>query len=202
VSEIPASLAPFFQEYDLEQLTLERSATTIIERTLQYGNREEIHWLFSQYSRQRIREWVQKWGKQALPEPHLTFWRLVLDIPESGRFYSYGYSMVRDLIETEGVRLASIEDIGLMKLVALLGRASRKDFHDLYAICQRIPLRGLLDSAPQKYPNVRDFEAQVVRRLAYFEHAEQEEPVPLLQDVPWETVKSYFREQAIRLGKD
>ena len=62
MSEIPASLAPFFQEYDLEQLTLERSATTIIERTLQYGNREEIRWLFSQYSRQRIREWVQKYG--------------------------------------------------------------------------------------------------------------------------------------------
>jgi len=81
VSESPASLTPFFQEYDLEQLTLERSATTIIERTLQYGNREEIRWLFSQYPRQRIRDWVKKWGKQVLPEPHLTFWRLVLDIP-------------------------------------------------------------------------------------------------------------------------
>ena len=92
--------------------------------------------------------------------------------------------------------------LGQMKLDALLGRASRKDFHDLYAICQHIPLRELLDSAPQKYPNVRDFEAQTVRRLAYFEHAEQEEPVPLLQDVPWETVKSYFRAQAISLGKD
>jgi len=41
MSEIPASLAPFFQEYDLEKLTLERSAGTIIERTLQYGNRIE-----------------------------------------------------------------------------------------------------------------------------------------------------------------
>jgi hypothetical protein len=116
-------------------------------------------------------------------------------------FYGYGYSMIGALVEAEGVRLASIEDIGLMKLDALLARASRKDFHDLYAICQRIPLRQLLDDAPEKYPHVRDFEAQVVRRLAYFERAEQEEPTPLLQAVPWETVRRYFQEQAIRLGK-
>lgn len=116
-------------------------------------------------------------------------------------FYGYGYQMVGALVEAEGVRLASIEDIGLMKLDALLARASRKDFQDLYVICQRMPLRQLLDDAPQKYPHVRDFEAQVVRRLAYFERAEQEEPVPLLQAVPWEAVKQYFREQAIGLGK-
>jgi hypothetical protein len=84
MSEIPASLAPFFQEYDLEQLDLERSAATIIERTLQFGTRAEIHWLFTRYPRQRIRDWVERWGKLALPEPHLTFWTLVLDIAEAG----------------------------------------------------------------------------------------------------------------------
>jgi hypothetical protein len=84
MNAIPASLAPFFQEYELERLTLEGSAATIIERTLQFGNREEIHWLFSQNPRQRIRDWVQQWGELALPEPHLTFWRLVLALPEAG----------------------------------------------------------------------------------------------------------------------
>lgn len=47
----------------------------------------------------------------------------------------------------------------------------------------------------------RDFKSMVVRRLAYFERAEQEEPVPLLKSVPWEVVKQYFREQAIIIGK-
>ena len=116
-------------------------------------------------------------------------------------FYGYGCPMVGTMVEAEGARLAGIEDIGLMKLDALLGRASRKDFHDLFAICQRLSLRQMLDSAPQKYPHTRDFEAQVVRRLAYFERAEQEEPVPLLQAVPWEMVKQYFRDQAITLGR-
>lgn len=80
-------------------------------------------------------------------------------------------------------------------------RVGFKDFHDLYAICQHITLRGLLNYAPQKYPDIRDFEAQVVRRLAYFKYAELEEPVPLLQAVPWEEVKQYFREQAVSLAK-
>ena len=82
MSDIPASLAPFFQEYDLNQLDLERSAGTIIERTLQFGNREEIKWLFHAYPYERIRNWVIQWGKTALPEPHRTFWALVLDITE------------------------------------------------------------------------------------------------------------------------
>ncbi|MCI0520819.1 MAG: hypothetical protein L0Z70_11280 [Chloroflexi bacterium] len=82
-SPILASLAPFFQEYDLARLDLERSASTIIERVLQFGNRAEIGWLFSVYSRQQIAGWVRRWGNDALPEPHRTFWRLALDLPEA-----------------------------------------------------------------------------------------------------------------------
>jgi hypothetical protein len=77
---IPPSLAPFFQEYDLARLDLQRSASTIIERVLQFGNRAEIRWLFQVYPREQMAAWVHHWGPQALPEPHLTFWRLVLDL--------------------------------------------------------------------------------------------------------------------------
>ncbi len=116
-------------------------------------------------------------------------------------FYGYGYPMVAPFVVAEGVRLAGVADIGLMKLDALLARASRKDFHDLYTICQQIPLRKLLDLAPQKFTGTRDFEAQVVKRLAFFDRAEQEEPPLMLEDTAWETVKAFFRQQAISLGK-
>lgn len=115
-------------------------------------------------------------------------------------FYGYGYDLVKPLLKTDGLVLASVEDIGLMKLDALLSRASRKDFHDLYALCQRMELRELLNLAEQKYPDVRDFEAQVARHLAYFERAEQESPVPLIENVEWETVKEWFRQQARDIG--
>lgn len=81
---IPSTLAPFFQEYDLTQLDPQRDAATIIERTLRFGTRAELRWLFHTYSREQIADWVRRWGKYALPEPHLSFWRLFLDIPGEG----------------------------------------------------------------------------------------------------------------------
>lgn len=117
-------------------------------------------------------------------------------------FYGYGYALIRPLLQTGDLRLASMEDIALMKMDALLARASRKDFHDLYAICQRITLRELLDLAPEKYPDVRDFEAQVVKHMTYFDRAETETPVPLLEPVEWTKVKEWFRTQAKSLAED
>lgn len=113
-------------------------------------------------------------------------------------FYGYGYELVAPLAEGENARLASLEDIALMKLDALLARAARKDFYDLYFICQKVPLRHILNLAPKKYPSTRDFETQSVKRLTYFENAEQDIDPTLLQPVAWETVKEYFR----KLAKD
>ncbi len=116
-------------------------------------------------------------------------------------FYGYGFQLVAPLQSADGVNLAGIADIALMKLDALLSRASRKDFHDLYAICQHTSLRAILDLAPQKFDSIRDFEAQVAHHMVYFERAERESPVPLLDVIEWETVKAWFRQQAIELEK-
>jgi hypothetical protein len=70
--------------------------------------------------------------------------------------------------------------------------------HDF--ICQNIPLRRLLDLAPQKYPSVRDFETQTVKRLIYFENAEQDVDPAMLQPVIWQAVKEYFIAQASQIG--
>ena len=79
---IPQTLAPFFQEYNFAQLNPKADAHTIIERTLQFGNRAELRWLFTVYSEQQIREWVKCFGTDKLPQPHRTFWKIVLEINE------------------------------------------------------------------------------------------------------------------------
>ena len=79
---IPRSLAPFFQEYDLETLDPEQAAATIIERTLRYGSRAELRWLFARYPRSQIAGWVRRWGRFGLPAPHLAFWRLILHVED------------------------------------------------------------------------------------------------------------------------
>jgi len=79
---IPRSLAPFFQEYCLDDLDPERARWTIIERTLRWGNRAEVRWLFRRYSQPVIADWVRHWGEHALPEAHLAFWRLLMGLEE------------------------------------------------------------------------------------------------------------------------
>ncbi|MBI2332436.1 MAG: nucleotidyl transferase AbiEii/AbiGii toxin family protein [Chloroflexi bacterium] len=116
-------------------------------------------------------------------------------------FYSYGYKMVQPLLESGNLSLSGIKDIGLMKFDALLSRASRKDFYDIYALCQRVSLMDLLALAPDKYPDVRDFEIQVAKRMVYFERADQESGLNLIEKVEWSTVKNWFEDQAKQIGK-
>lgn len=79
---IPPTLTPFFQEYDLTKLRIEQDASTIIERTLRFGTRSELRWLFATYSQVQVADWVRRWGRLGLTEPHYSFWKLVFDIQE------------------------------------------------------------------------------------------------------------------------
>lgn len=97
------------------------------------------------------------------------------------------------------MQAASIEDIALMKLDAMLSRAARKDFYDLYFICKIKPIKQLFEKASIKYPSVRDFEAQTVKRLVYFDNAEDESEPSLIDNVSWQTVKEFFIRQVKKI---
>ncbi len=77
MKSIPSTLAPFFQEYDLSMLEVQKDAHTIIERVLQFGDRSEIRWLFGTYSQNEIQNRVKHFGDEKLPQPHRAFWRVV-----------------------------------------------------------------------------------------------------------------------------
>ena len=79
---VPRSLAPCFQEYDLDQLDPAQHGDLLIERVLAYGDRRELRWLFDRYGRARIREWVQRDGARLLPRRRDNLWRVLLDLTE------------------------------------------------------------------------------------------------------------------------
>ncbi len=82
MQQIPSSLSPFFQEYNFSKLNPVKDSYTIIERVLQFGNRSEIRWLFSTYSQEEVKKWVKHFGKERLPQPHRTFWQIILEVTE------------------------------------------------------------------------------------------------------------------------
>jgi hypothetical protein len=82
---LPASLRPCFQEYDFDQLDPVRDGDLIIERTLAYGNRTELGWLFACYGQTRLSAWVQRLGERRLPWRRYNLWCVLLDLPPARR---------------------------------------------------------------------------------------------------------------------
>lgn len=116
-------------------------------------------------------------------------------------FFSYGYQMLEAFVQLENVNLASMLDIGLMKLDAVIGRGSRKDFFDLYVIATQYPLEKLLQAGERKYPASRDFALMAVESFVLFDNAERDVTPELMINTSWEEVQEYFVKQAKLLGE-
>lgn len=96
--------------------------------------------------------------------------------------------------KTPPLSIASIPDIGTMKLIAASQRGARKDFIDLYFIAQYggIPLTSLIRRLPEKFPDTSLNYYHIVKSLIYFDDAEKEPMPRMLKNVEWDTVKKYF----------
>jgi hypothetical protein len=116
-------------------------------------------------------------------------------------FFSYSYALLAPVVMLEGVALAGLLDIGLMKMDAVAGRGSRKDFYDLYFIAQRIPLDEMLGQAEKKYPFVRDFSVMALSALVDFAVAERQAPIETFPPLPWDEVKDFFIQETRRIGR-
>jgi len=116
-------------------------------------------------------------------------------------FFFYPMPLVRPVIRKGKIRLASLEDIGLMKIGAIIGRGSRKDFIDLYEICQRVLLSRLLALGATKFKDSRDFTLQALKALCYFEDADQEPDVSTVRPLPWNKVRVFLTEEIRRLAR-
>jgi len=82
---IPRSLVPAFQEYDIEKLDPEQAAFTIIERTLEWGDRRECRWLFERYGRERVADWFRQAGFWLLSRRRFALWRAMLEVEDYKR---------------------------------------------------------------------------------------------------------------------
>lgn len=78
--DIPASLHPYFQEYDVTALDLRRDADLVIQRTLEFGVWEEVRWLFGALGSRRIRRFVREYGERWLEPVTFNYWRKLLRI--------------------------------------------------------------------------------------------------------------------------
>ncbi len=109
-------------------------------------------------------------------------------------FFTYRYPLVSEVIEEPMLRVASVRDIGCMKLSAITSRSLFKDFIDLYFILQLHPLRELLANAASVTPTLN--QAVILKSLVYFEDI-REEPVVFCpgKQISLTTIQKYLQEQ-------
>lgn len=100
---------------------------------------------------------------------------------------NYSFPWINDEFVEDEIRLASKEDIAAMKLFAIIGRGSKKDFIDLYFLLQEYSLSQMLDFFQNKYQDVTLF--TVIKSLGYFVDAEKYDMPKMFIDVSWDDVK-------------
>lgn len=100
---------------------------------------------------------------------------------------NYGYDWLDEPLIKDGLRLATLRDISAMKLAAITGRGTKKDFVDLSFLLDILSLKEMMSNYLTKYHDGSEF--MVLKSLGYFVDAELDEMPFMVKVRSWEEVK-------------
>lgn len=112
-------------------------------------------------------------------------------------FVNYKYPLISDFLLVDSVRMLSTKDIAAMKLSAIAGRGSKKDFIDLYFLLDEFSLKDILSFYTQKYKDGSSFMVQ--KSLTYFEDADLQLQPKMYKDFDWELCKQKIVAEVLKL---
>lgn len=102
-------------------------------------------------------------------------------------FVNFEFEWRQPVIAESKLRLAGIEDIAAMKITAVIGRGSKKDFIDIANILETYTLSQVLAFYQEKYPNASSFMA--LKSLLYFDDAEKDIMPIMIKEQSWHEIK-------------
>lgn len=157
---------------------------------LQYGHRQSVDLDFfgtPAADQDDLLAMVEKIGPYRLRNRTKNILQLIVnDIMVDIVDYSQ-YPWIDEPVCHEGITLASPNDIAAMKINAVEGRGTKKDFVDIYQLLQHYSLDELLAFYSQKYPNYSIFRALL--SLNYFDDADPQAMPKMLIPADWEEIK-------------
>lgn len=166
---------------------------------LQYGHRqsEDLDWFTEdKFQTDKLRQKLAELGEFELFNEAENTVEGVLDKVKVS-FMTYSYPLLKDSKKWKGVKIADPLDISIMKLGAIAGRNTKKDFIDLYFFLnkQDYSLEQLLKEADKKFSPEKYDPYHVYKSLTYFKGADKEPMPKMLKKIEWSTVKQYFKEE-------
>lgn len=106
---------------------------------------------------------------------------------------NYDYKWIDEPVVEDGLRLASPKDIAAMKVNAVMGRGTKKDFVDVYFLLQHFSFEDIIQFYLQKYPDGSEYRALL--SMSYFTDADPQ-PMPYMYyQVSWDKIKDSIRHQ-------
>lgn len=166
---------------------------------LQIGHRISIDLDFftqKEFDAEKLIRSLQKIGTFELDRKS---WGTVLGSLNEVRFsiFVYAYPILKPFQKYGDIDLASLCDIGTMKIDAIGSRGIKRDFVDLYYICQRerISLFDLLQCYDLKYGKLASNSIHIQKSLVYFEDADASNEPKMMQQMDWNRVKNYFQKE-------
>ncbi|MBN2863794.1 MAG: nucleotidyl transferase AbiEii/AbiGii toxin family protein [Bacteroidales bacterium] len=103
-------------------------------------------------------------------------------------FVYFPHLLIEEIEVVDNIRMYSSADISAMKIQAILGRAKKKDFWDLYELLQHYSLQQLIDWHKQKYPS-QMLAISIPHAITYFAEAEESETPISFKNQTWEQIK-------------
>ena len=104
-------------------------------------------------------------------------------------FFHYPYALLEKCVLWRGVRLASLEDILCMKMIAISQRAEKKDFFDLFELLKHFTPEQIKELLIKKYEKNKLNCYHLLRSVFFFDDAEASPDPISLNNTTWKQVK-------------
>lgn len=114
-------------------------------------------------------------------------------------FLAFRYPLLFPSTVFLDVEVADPRDIACMKVSAIAGRGTKRDFIDLYVVSQEYGLPQILEWFNTKFGAANYSRVHVLKSLTYFDDAEKDPPPDMLKPILWPEVREFFRKLAPRL---
>ena len=111
----------------------------------------------------------------------------------------YAYPMLFPTRPFLGVAVSDPREIACMKVSAIAGRGTKRDFVDLYVCAERYGLKEILRLFDRKYAQTHYSKIHILKSLTYFADAEKDPMPHMLVTLDWDKVKQFFLLEAPRL---
>ncbi len=112
---------------------------------------------------------------------------------------NYQYRWIDEPVICDGLRLASPKDIAAMKVNAVMGRGTKKDFVDMYFLLRHYTFDEIMQFYLQKYPDGSEYRALL--SMTYFADADPQPMPHMFQQVEWNTIKEEVKHQVERYNQ-